>query len=66
MYGYWWFGLLIVLKFVADWIGKTFSFALIIFWGKFCMFILYVMVFNMVVGKLIEVEKNLDLSKEEV
>ena len=35
-YGYWRLGPPIVPKFVADWIGKTFAFAPIVFWGKWC------------------------------
>ena len=65
-YGYWRLGPPIVPKFVADWIGKTFSFAPIIFWGKFCTPIPYATALNTVVGKPIEVEKNPDPSKEEV
>jgi len=65
-YGYWRLGPPIVPRFVADWIGRTFSFAPIIFWGKFCTPIPYATALNTVVGKMIEVEQNPDPSNEEV
>lgn len=65
-YGYWRLGPPIVPKFIADWIGKTFAFAPIVFWGKWCTPIPYATPLNTIIGKPLEVVKNPDPSREEV
>jgi len=65
-YGYWRLGPPIVPKFVADWIGKTFAFAPIVFWGKWCSPIPYATPLNTIVGKPLEVVQNSDPSRDEV
>jgi 2-acylglycerol O-acyltransferase 2 len=65
-YGYWRLGPPLVSKSTANWIGKTFSFAPIVFWGKWCSPIPYSTPLDTVVGKPIAVVQNPSPSNEEV
>jgi len=65
-YGYWRLGPPLVPKSVANWIGKMFAFAPIVFWGKWFTPIPYAVPLVTVVGKPIPVTQNPNPSREEV
>ncbi|CAL58088.1 Diacylglycerol acyltransferase [Ostreococcus tauri] len=65
-YKYWRLGPPLVPTSVANWFSKTFSFAPMVFWGKWFTPIPYATPLHTVVGELIETTQNDNPSREEV